>query len=463
MQDQIREGIAYVRGALESINDEAADRALTDDEQARWDEGEAFIREQNALLERHESLRTLPAVKPMSADFHIAAATVAPEDGLRFDATDLEVRDAGMRALERTTGIDAATAEAAERTARSIVQGSKRSVYQRFIVTGTDAYRSAFAKYTDGLGNTLTPEESHAWQRAASLTNADGGFAVPFTLDPTIITTNDGVASSMRQLARNVSITTDSWNGVSSAGVTASWDGEAAEVSDDAPTLAQPSIPVHKAQAFVPFSIEIGQDWAGMDSDIRMMFADARDRLEGAAFMTGTGTNQPTGVTTALDGTASEIAPATAETFAVADVYAVANALGPRYRNARTSFIMEYGTANTIRQFDTTGGAALWETLGGPTPDQLIGFDAYEDSNLDDASAIDPAATADNFVLVVGDFQAGYTIVDRVGLSVELIPHLFATANNLPSGQRGLYAFWRVGGDSVNDAAMQMLSIPTTA
>ena len=75
MQDQIREGIAYVRGALESINDEAADRALTDDEQARWDEGEAFIREQNALLERHESLRTLPAVKPMSADFHIAAAT----------------------------------------------------------------------------------------------------------------------------------------------------------------------------------------------------------------------------------------------------------------------------------------------------------------------------------------------------------------------------------------------------
>jgi hypothetical protein len=28
-------------------------------------------------------------------------------------------------------------------------------------------------------------------------------------------------------------------------------------------------------------------------------------------------------------------------------------------------------------------------------------------------------------------------------MDVELIPHLFATANNRPSGQRGLYAYWR--------------------
>jgi predicted phage gp36 major capsid-like protein len=40
-----------------------------------------------------------------------------------------------------------------------------------------------------------------------------------------------------------VQIATDSWNGVTSAGVTAHWLDEAAEVSDDSPSLAQPHIP----------------------------------------------------------------------------------------------------------------------------------------------------------------------------------------------------------------------------
>ncbi len=40
--------------------------------------------------------------------------------------------------------------------------------------------------------------------------------------------------------------------------------------------------------------------------------------------------------------------------------------------------------------------------------------------------------------LIVGDF-ASFLIVDRLGMSIELIPHLFG-ANRRPTGQRGLYA-----------------------
>jgi HK97 family phage major capsid protein len=42
--------------------------------------------------------------------------------------------------------------------------------------------------------------------------------------------------------------------------------------------------------------------------------------------------------------------------------------------------------------------------------------------------------------LLYGDFSR-YAIVERVGMQIELIPHLFG-ANRRPTGQRGLYAFW---------------------
>jgi HK97 family phage major capsid protein len=45
--------------------------------------------------------------------------------------------------------------------------------------------------------------------------------------------------------------------------------------------------------------------------------------------------------------------------------------------------------------------------------------------------------------MIYGDFSR-YLIVDRVGLTVETIPHLFG-ASQRPTGQRGLYAYWRNG------------------
>src|SRR5690606_13144857 len=138
-----------------------------------------------------------------------------------------------------------------------------------------------------------------------------------------------------------------------------------------------------KAHCFVPFSIEIGQDWAGMEQAIREMIAFEKDDLEGTAFAVGAGdgSNQPVGIVTALDGSSSEIAPTTAETFADDDVYKVENALAARFR-ANASWVANKGTYNTIRQFDANGGAALWERIGAAQPAQLLGYNAYEASAM---------------------------------------------------------------------------------
>lgn len=62
-------------------------------------------------------------------------------------------------------------------------------------------------------------------------------------------------------------------------------------------------------------------------------------------------------------------------------------------------------------------------------------------------------------MLLYGDIAEAYTIVDRVGMTVELVPHLFGTGNNLPNGMRSLYAYWRTGARIVNSGAVAVLNV----
>jgi HK97 family phage major capsid protein len=74
---------------------------------------------------------------------------------------------------------------------------------------------------------------------------------------------------------------------------------------------------------------------------------------------------------------------------------------------------------------------------------------------------LNAAATETNYTLVYGDFQ-NFVVARRIGLTVEFIPHIFGD-NGRPKGQRGWFAFFRLGSDSVNDNAFRLLSIPTAA
>lgn len=385
-----------------------------------------------------------------------------------------EVIASAMRAVEKADNgiaeLDDRYRAGVQATLRA-VHGDRAAVARHILVTSREAYRSAFPKLLDaamrGMPVTgLTDAESEALEhvRAASLTDAAGGFAVPTPLDPTLILTgaHDGEGSVWRAISTIKQTTVNEWNGVTTAGITASFDAEASEVSDDAPTLAALNIPVHRGTAFVPFSIEVGMDWASLEADMRDLIMTAKDDVEAEHFAkVVTASNAPVGLIFSLDGTASEVAPATAETFARADLDALVNAL-PRRHRRNASWLADISTYNTIRGFDTAGGSALWAQLAADTPALLMGRPAYEEPYMTGTADINPAATGDNFIAVLGDFRR-YFIVDRVGLSFEVIPHLFHTANNLPKGQRGLWAMWRVGAKVADVDAFRVLSIPTTA
>ncbi|WP_329429631.1 phage major capsid protein [Streptosporangium sp. NBC_01495] len=384
------------------------------------------------------------------------------------------VRDNAKRMIERSHQSKKLPDYAAERATELITAGSERdqSLAARWITaTGDDAYRSAFAKLISDYerGHLLwDAQEQAAFQRASSVqmemramshTNANGGYLVPFQLDPAIIITNAGTINPLREIARKVVTITDGWHGVSSAGVTAQWLAEAAESSDNSPTLAQPDIPVHKGSAFIPFSIEMEQDAVNIYSELTLLLKDGAERLAATGFTTGSGSGQPLGLITALDGTASEVAPTNpgSETFTSADVYKVQNALPPRWQgNAR--WMSSLAIANSIDQFETTNGAKKFPDIGSAEP-VLLRKPFHENSDMD--GSINPAATADNHVLVYGDFEQ-FVIADRIGTTVEVIPHLFGP-NGLPIASRGMLMYFRTGSNVTAVDAFRMLNVATTA
>lgn len=461
---------ANARGAtLTDASERAAAVALTDDEQTRWDAGTAEIERLQSLIARHEQVERLTVAGQTSNESGFSAPNVnvrAGESEL-YDLGSVGVgdnqamRDKALAVIERAQvgGLQDRHREEAERLVRSL----DPSLAARVVSTTAPAYRSGFFKLAGGRPELLDSTERSALERALALSGT-AGYAVPAMLDPTIIDTGSHSTNPFRQVSTIKKITGSSWKGVSSAGVSAAWAAtEGTEAGDNAPTLAALDIPVFKAHAFVPFSLE-SEDWASMEVDLTRMIGVAKDDLEGAAFVSGNGTSAPQGVTTALDGTSSEIAPTTPETYARADIPKLIAALPARFRSNAVA-IANMVWINGAKAFETTipvGSIVQPAPVGTPNKFFLEGYPLYESSDMD-AVLPNASATADNFGILFGDFAQGYYIVDRVGLSVELVPHLFHTGNNRPSGQRGFYAWWRTGAEVVNAASIVMLSIPTTA
>lgn len=271
-------------------------------------------------------------------------------------------------------------------------------------------------------------------------------------IDPSIILTAQGSGNPFLAICRSTEIQTNKWKGVSSQGVTWSFDAEASEVSDDSPTLAQPEVEVHMARGFLPYSIEVGMDYPSFAGEMGRLLTEGYDERLAQVFATGTGTGQPKGILTALDANTNvEVKVTTSGTFSDADVYKAWKSLPQRYRR-NASWLMSVDINNKIRQMGTTNVFhAYTENLPTEWADTLFGKSVYESTYFADFST----STAANY-LVVGDFS-NYLIVRNGGMSVELVNHLFHTSNNRPSGQRGWFAYSRIGGNSVNDLGFRLL------
>lgn len=328
--------------------------------------------------------------------------------------------------------------------------------------TGSLDYARAFAKLLQDpeRGHLVwTEDESAAFRaaaavqdemRAMSLSDSAGGYLVPFTLDPAIMLSSAGFTSTLRQRARVVTTATDSWSGVTSAGVSSEWLAEATEAAAATPTLGQPTIPVHKLSTYCEYSVEVGMDAVGFLAELQKIMLDAAATAAETAYTTGSGSGQPTGLVTALVASSpSVIVPSsTSNALVAADIYALQNALAARWQQ-RASWLAPLAIINTIAQFETSNGALKFPEVGNG---QLLR------RPLDESSLIDGTfGSGENYCAVYGDLSQ-FVIVDRIGATFELIPHVLGS-NRRPTGQRGAWLYQRTGSDSVIDSAFALLNI----
>lgn len=382
----------------------------------------------------------------------IRMASVSEED---FNS---RLQEGALRAIEKVkfgkpakTYSGAAPAEVASELFESI--DHPELLAKRMLLTGSPAYERAFGKLLmHGNDAFCDTEERQALIRAQALgTDSAGGFAVPFQLDPTVILTNAGVVNPIRDLARVEQITGKQWQGVTSAGVTVSRDSEGATASDNSFTLAQPTLSTNRVQGFVPFNIEVDLAWGALRSEITRLLVDGKQREEDS-FITGDGTGtNPFGVVGYVTGL-SYTTTASVGTFAIADVYSAQAALSPRWE-ANSSWLAHKAIYHKLRQFDTSNGNALWARIGDGQPPRLLDYPDYR------SSAMSNTVATGNVIMMYGDFSQ-FLIVDRIGMNVELVPHLFDPANgNRPTGQRGVYAIWMNNAKRLVDSAFVPLKV----
>lgn len=459
-----------IENELRGINDEAGENDLSEEQSERWkllDAEHAQTVERLYVAERQEKLRE-SRDRWKSTRF---GRKIEPFESLNVRGlSPQELRSKALTVLDSADHTEHLTDAAKTRAAgliRAVGEDTNGAIIaSRLLLTENKDYQQAFMRLVTSPAPVLTVEQSRALQafeefRAMSIgSDSAGGFGVPVLIDPTIILTAQGHPNDILGLARVETITTDEWKGVSSAGVTWKFRGEATATTDGSPTLAQPTVPTHKADGYIPYSIEVGMDYPGFAMEMERLLNSGYAELLVDKLTTGSGSDEPTGIETALDANTNvEVATTTAGTIGAGDVNGLWKALPIRYRNpaVRTAWMSHTGVNGVIQQLGQEGGAAFTVNFTDEGVTILKGRRMYENDYLDDL----PSGTAAANLAILGDWN-NFVVAQRAGMSIELVPHVFDVTNNRPTGERAWYAWARVGSDSVNDLGFRLLQNRTT-
>ena len=445
---------------MAALDREYAGREMPEEAKQAWNRLDARREE---LEIRNEAIRAFydaGAIESTTDPFdpHAARAGRSSRTGIPVD----NLRSRALAANDGAVFLPDEAREVMEKALRDDVDPDAR-LARATIALSDRTYLRAFAAWMNDpiTGPQLwTSEERDAVrgvkiaERAMNLgTGSAGGFLVPYELDPQIIISSAGSVDPMREVARVDKTAVNEKRYVTSAGVTASWDAEAAEVSDDSPVLVQPTLQAYKGACFVPVSYELFED-SDIAQQVANLFADAKAQLEASAFTVGTGTGQPKGIITAVSAVGGSVIATGTNVLAQADLYTHQAALPARWR-PRARWMMNLSIINGYRQLPQATGLNYSIVNDDGERPKALSWEIRENSNMDGTLS---AAAAD-YTVLSGDFNQ-YAIVDRIGTTIEVIPHLLGP-NRRPTAERGFYMHFRTGGDALIADAFRLTNHST--
>ncbi|WP_370190547.1 phage major capsid protein [Qipengyuania sp.] len=289
---------------------------------------------------------------------------------------------------------------------------------------------------------------------------ADGGYAVPRQIDAMIARELTAI-SPIRAIAQVVQTGSAGYRKLVTTGGTASgWVSETAARPETAtPEFAEIAPPTGELYAN-PAASQAMLDDAGFDlenwlaSEIAMEFA----RAEGAAFIGGSGIDQPEGFlnapATLVDDAARPFG--TLQYLASGDagglgadpdltLIDLVHTLKAGHRQG-ASFVMNSATLAEVRKLKSADGAFLWQPgLVEGQPDRLLGYPVVEAEDM-------PDIAAGTYPIAFGNFRHGYLIAERSATQVLRDPF-----TNKPFVH--FYATKRVGGQVLDSNAIKLLKI----
>jgi HK97 family phage major capsid protein len=277
--------------------------------------------------------------------------------------------------------------------------------------------------------------------------NADGGYTVPVEID-TIIGARLTSISPIRSIAGQRTISGNVFKKpFMTSGPAVGWVGETdARTQTATPVLDSLSFPAMELYAMPAATASLLEDSAvnideWLAGEVEQVFA----QQEGAAFVSGDGSNKPKGFLSYATvanaswswGNIGYIATGAAGAFPASDptdvlidlVYAVK--AGYRQNGV---FVMNRKTQSSIRKFKDANGQYLWQPpaqAGGRA--SLITFPVVESEDM-------PNVAANSLSVAFGDFGRGYLVVDRAGVTVLRDPYtakpyvLFYTTKRVGGG-----------------------------
>ena len=318
-----------------------------------------------------------------------------------------------------------------------------------------EAHKNAFLQFMrKGVDDGLADLQQKAVQVSVE---ADGGFAVPEELDRTLLQILKD-ESPMRRVCNTITVSTSDYKKLVSLGGAASgWVGETdARPATGTPTLAQIVATMGEIYAN-PQATQTSLDDLFFNVEQWLTDEVAREfaEKEGAAFLSGNGTNKPKGIlaaTMALTGDdvrafgqLQNIKSGAAGTFTGDNLIDLIYSLKRGYRQ-NASFMMNGLTVAKARKLKDNDGNYLWQPgLQQGQPSTLLGHGIEENEDM-------PDAVADANAILFGDFKRGYTIVDRMGTRVLRDPF-----TNKP--YVGFYTTKRVGGMLTDSNAIKVLTL----
>ena len=368
---------------------------------------------------------------PLDASFDIVARQDALEENVATIRTDLDEVKARVDKIGRAA--------------------------QRPALGSGDSAPAEVKGFVDGY---LRRGAVHEIKSISGTVPSDGGYAVPRQIDAMIARELTDI-SPIRAIAQVVQTGTAGYRKLISTGGTASgWASEIGERDEtDTPTFAEIAPPTGDLYAN-PAASQSMLDDAAFDleswlaSEIAMEFA----RAEGAAFVNGSGTNQPKGflkaTTSALGdgsrafgsvqyiGTGSASGLGDAPDLTLIDLV---HTLKAGHRQG-AAFVMNSATLAEVRKLKTVDGAFLWQPgLVEGQPDRLLGYPVVEAEDM-------PDIAGGAYPIAFGNFRHGYLIAERSATQVLRDPF-----SNKPFVH--FYATKRIGGQVLDSAAIKLLRI----